>query len=236
MTKVLGLITARGGSKGIPKKNIEHVGGKPLITWTIEAALKSNVFDRVVVSTDNNEIAAVAQKWGAEVPFIRPGRLSKDDSPHVDVIIHAINWLQEKEDYSPEFLMLLQPTSPLRTSEDIDKSFELAVDRKADCVISVQETLSHPYSVMQVTEDQKLLKFLMSSEDDSSYQRRQVRPKFYSLNGAIFIFKVDVLLTTKNMYPELTFTYVMPKERSLDVDTSWDLHIANLSLNHLYGK
>ena len=236
MTKVLGLITARGGSKGIPKKNIEHVGGKPLIAWTIEAALKSNVFDRVVVSTDNNEIASVAQKWGAEVPFIRPGRLSKDDSPHVDVLIHAINWLQEKEDYSPEFLMLLQPTSPLRTSEDIDKSFELAVDRKADYVISVQEALSHPYSVMQVAEDQKLSEFLMSSGDDASYQRRQVRPKFYSLNGAIFIFKVDVLLTNKNTYPELTFTYVMPKERSLDVDTSWDLHIANLVLNHLYSK
>ena len=236
MTKVLGLITARGDSKGIPKKNIEHVGGKPLIAWTIEAALKSNVFDRVVVSTDNNEIAGVAQKWGAEVPFIRPGRLSKDDSPHVDVLIHAINWLQQKEDYSPEFLMLLQPTSPLRTSEDIDKSFELAVDRKADCVISVQEALSHPYSVMQVAEDQKLSEFLMSSEDDASYQRRQVRPKFYSLNGAIFIFKVDVLLTNKNTYPELTFTYVMPKERSLDVDTSWDLHIANLILNHLYVK
>ena len=116
MTKVLGLITARGGSKGIPKKNIVNVGGKPLIAWTIEAALKSHVFDRVVVSTDNNEIASIAQKWGAEVPFTRPDRLAKDDSPHTDVLIHAINWLQEKEDYLPEFLMLLQPTSPLRTS------------------------------------------------------------------------------------------------------------------------
>jgi len=236
VSKVLGLITARGGSKGITNKNIVHVGEKPLIAWTIEAALKSNVLDRVVVSTDNNEIASVAQKWGAEVPFTRPYRLAKDDSPHVDVLIHAINWLQEKEDYSPEFLMLLQPTSPLRTSEDIDKSFALAIDRKADCVISVQETLSHPYSVMQVTEDQKLSEFLMSSDDAASYQRRQVRPKFYSLNGAIFIFKVDVLLKNKNIYPELTFTYVMPKERSLDVDTSWDLHVANLILNHLYSK
>ena len=236
MTKVLGLITARGGSKGIPKKNIVNVGGKPLIAWTIEAALKSHVFDRVVVSTDNNEIASIAQKWGAEVPFTRPDRLAKDDSPHTDVLIHAINWLQEKEDYLPEFLMLLQPTSPLRTSQDIDKSFQLAIESKADCVISVQETLSHPYSVMQVTEDQKLSEFLMSSEDPGSYQRRQARPKFYSLNGAIFIFKVDVLLTNKNTYPELTFTYVMPKERSLDVDTSWDLHIANLVLNHLYSK
>ena len=236
MSKVLGLITARGGSKGIPKKNIVNVGGKPLIAWTIEAALKSHVFDRVVVSTDNNEIASIAQKWGAEVPFTRPDRLAKDDSPHTDVLIHAINWLQEKEDYLPEFLMLLQPTSPLRTSQDIDKSFQLAIESKADCVISVQETLSHPYSVMQVTEDQKLSEFLMSSEDPESYQRRQARPKFYSLNGAIFIFKVDVLLTNKNTYPELTFTYVMPKERSLDVDTSWDLHIANLILNHLYVK
>ena len=236
MSKVLGLITARGGSKGIPKKNIVNVGGKPLIAWTIEAALKSHVFDRVVVSTDNNEIASIAQKWGAEVPFTRPDRLAKDDSPHADVLIHAINWLQEKEDYLPEFLMLLQPTSPLRTSQDIDKSFQLAIDRKADCVISVQETLSHPYSVMQVTEDQKLSEFLMSSEDPESYQRRQARPKFYSLNGAIFIFKVDALLTNKNTYPDLTFTYVMPQERSLDVDTSWDLHIANLVLNHLYSK
>ena len=236
MSKVLGLITARGGSKGIPKKNIVNVGGKPLIAWTIEAALKSHVFDRVVVSTDNNEIASIAQKWGAEVPFARPDRLAKDDSPHADVLIHAINWLQEKEDYLPEFLMLLQPTSPLRTSQDIDKSFQLAIESKADCVISVQETLSHPYSVMRVTEDQKLSEFLMSSEDAAAYQRRQARPKFYSLNGAIFIYKVDVLLTNKNTYPEITFTYIMPKERSLDVDTSWDLHIANLILNHLYGN
>ena len=236
MSQVIGLITARGGSNGIPRKNVVDLAGKPLIAWTITAALSANVLDRVIVSTDDDEIANISQNWGAEVPFVRPSELSNDNSPHVDVLIHAINWLQENEDYLPEFLMLLQPTSPLRTSEDIDKSFELAIDRKADCVISVQETLSHPYSVMQVTEDQRLSEFLMSSEDPESYQRRQARPKFYSLNGAIFIFKVDVLLTNKNTYPDLTFTYVMPKERSLDVDTSWDLHIANLVLNHLYSK
>jgi len=231
--KVLGLITARGGSKGIPRKNIVPLGGKPLIAWTIESAINSSVLDRVIVSTDNNEIADIAQKWGAEVPFIRPTELAEEDSPHVDVLLHAIRWLHENEEYFPEFLMLLQPTSPLRTTEDIEKSFALAIERKADCVISVQESLSHPYTVMQVSEDQKLSEFLMSPKDAGVYQSRQLRPEFYSLNGAIFLFRVDALIEKPMVYPELTFTYVMPEERSLDVDTSWDLHIANLILNHL---
>ena len=159
MPQVIGLITARGGSKGIPRKNVVNVAGKPLIAWTITAALGANVLDRVIVSTDDEEIADIAQKWGAEVPFMRPSGLSNDNSPHVDVLIHAINWLQENEDYFPEYLMLLQPTSPLRTIVDIQKSFALAIDRKADCVISVQEALSHPYSMMQLSEDQRLSEF-----------------------------------------------------------------------------
>ena len=233
MSQVVGLITARGGSKGIPRKNVVDLAGKPLIAWTIMAALNANVLDRVIVSTDDDEIANISQKWGAEVPFMRPSELSNDNSPHVDVLLHAIRWLHENEEYFPEFLMLLQPTSPLRTTEDIEKSFALAIERKADCVISVQESLSHPYTVMQVSEDQKLSEFLMSPKDAGVYQSRQSRPKYYSLNGAIFLFRIDALLKKLMVYPESTFTYVMPEERSLDVDTLWDLHIAHLIVNHL---
>ena len=233
MSQVVGLITARGGSKGIPRKNVVDLAGKPLIAWTIMAALNANVLDRVIVSTDDDEIANISQKWGAEVPFIRPAELAKDDSPHVDALTHAIRWFHENEEYFPEFLMLLQPTSPLRAARDIDEALALALQRKADCVISVQETLSHPYSIIRASEDQRVSEFLMSSGNVGGYERRQVRPKFYSLNGAIYLFRVDVMIEKPMVYPELTFTYVMPAERSLDIDTSWDLHIANLILNHL---
>ena len=134
MTKILGLITARGGSKGIPGKNIKPLAGKPLIAWTIEAANNSRLLSQVIVSTDDNEIARSAQAWGAEVPFKRPEELAQDQSSHLDVVLHALQWYQLQHRALPEYVMLLQPTSPLRTANDIDAAISLAAQKQADAI------------------------------------------------------------------------------------------------------
>ena len=222
----LGLITARGGSKGIPNKNIVSVAGKPLIAWTIEAAIKSHL-DRVIVSTDDDEIAEVSKSWGAEVPFMRPKKLAEDDSPHMDVVISAIQWLANNEDYRPEYVLLLQPTSPLRSVADINDAINLATKKKADGIVSVSESSVHPYLTKQITEDGTLMDFL---EKPKGYLSRQTFPIVYVLNGAIFLAKREVLLEKETWYTEKTYAYVMPPERSIDIDTYWDLHLANLIL------
>ena len=137
--KILGVITARGGSKRLPGKNIRPLGGKPLIAWTAEAALESRFIKRVLLSTDDPQIAEVVQKWGVEVPFIRPASLAQDDTPHIPVLEHAIHWLKENQGACPDYLFILQPTSPLRTAEDIDSAIEIAIQKNADAVIGVCE-------------------------------------------------------------------------------------------------
>jgi CMP-N-acetylneuraminic acid synthetase len=232
MIKTVGLITARGGSKSIPQKNVKPLAGKPLIAWTIEAALRAQRLSRVIVSTDDEEIARVAREWGAEVPFMRPVELAQDDSPHLDVIRHALRWLEAEEESEPEYLMLLQPTSPLRTTADIDASIILAELREADAVISVCQTHDHPYLSKQITPDGKLLDFV---EKPRGYLPRQKLPPAYSLNGAIYVVRRDVLMERDDWYTDRTFAYIMPPERSLDIDSPWDLHLVELILRDLNG-
>lgn len=223
MTDVVGLITARGGSKAIPKKNIVRVGGKPLIAWSIEAALASNRLARLIVSTDDGEIAGVARAWGAEVPFMRPPELATDDAPHIAVVEHAATWLTSTRSGRPDYLMVLQPTSPLRTAHDIDRAVELAEEKDADSVISVCATHSHPYWTKRVTDDGRLEHFVPVPE---GYQRRQVLPPAYFENGAIFLVRGH----EPAFYAERTYAYIMPEERSLQVDTEWDLRIMDALL------
>ena len=224
---ILGLITARGGSKGIPRKNLADLAGKPLIAWTIEAALESHKLGRVIVSTDDEEIAQVARAWGAEVPFMRPPELAGDRSSHVSVIVHAVRWLETTESAHLDHVMLLQPTSPLRSVEDIDAAIDLAIEKDADSVVSVCPVREHPYLCKQIASDGRLLDFTLKSE---GYIPRQVLPPVYSLNGAIYLVRCSVLLEQNIVYTDRTFAFVMPLERSLDVDTPWDLHLANLIL------
>ena len=134
--EILGLIPARGGSKALPHKNIRQFAGKPLIAWTIETALACPMLDRTIVSTDDPEIADVSRHWGAEVPFLRPAELARDDTPGIEPVLHAVRWLGENEGYRPDYVMVLQPTSPLRTTEDIEAAIQLARDRQADGVVS----------------------------------------------------------------------------------------------------
>jgi len=232
MSETIGLITARGGSKSIPQKNIKMLAGKPLIAWTIEAAQESKGLSRVIVSTDDEKIAEVARQWGAEVPFIRPAELALDDSSSISVVLHAINWMEESEGFSPDYVMLLQPTSPLRTAEDIDQSIELARKKRAVAVVSVCEAVHHPYDCKRVLGDETLADFIST---DIVYLRRQDLPPAYALNGAIYLCQRMSLLREQTFYPEGTIAYIMPPDRSLDIDTMWDWHLAELIIKDKYG-
>ena len=225
MAKILGLITARGGSKGIPGKNIKPLGNKPLINWTIEAALKSTAIDRVVVSTDYEDIAKAAKEAGAEVPFMRPVELAGDDSSHISVVVHAIKWLADNEGYRPDYVMLLQPTSPFRTSKDIDEAAKLAEERRGDGVLSVVEAPSHPYLVKRIAEDGTLIDF---TEKPEGYLRRQSMEPAYAINGAIYLTRTELILKEKKLATGRFYPYLMDEEGSIDIDTPWDFHIAEL--------
>ena len=224
---VLALITARGGSKGLHRKNVLPLAGKPLISWTISAALKSGRLSRIVVSTDDEEIAQVAQESGAEVPFMRPPELAQDDSDHFAVVEHAIHWLGEDEVY-PDYIMLLQPTSPLRTAGDINAAIQIAKERDAAAVVSVCVTKHHPYLSKQVLKDGTLADFVSDDVGDLS---RQLLPPAYALNGSIYLNSRESLLSDRTFRPQGAYAYIMPPERSLDIDTPWDFHLAGLILN-----
>ena len=219
---ILGVIPARGGSKGIPRKNIRPVAGRPLIAYTIEAARKARSLSRVIVSTDDPEIAEVARAWGAEAPFLRPAELARDDTPGPEPIIHAVEWLRDHEGYRPELVMKLQPTSPLREARDIDAAVEIARRRDADSVVSVCALKHHPYWTKAIAPDGRLT---TSIPTDRSYASRQELPPMYALAGAIYLVKTAVLLATRNYYTDRTYAYVIPEERALDVDTPWDLRV-----------
>ena len=228
---VLGLITARGGSKGIPRKNVLLLDGKPVIGWTIEAALASETLTHVIVSTDDNEIAEISRSEGAEVPFRRPARLGRDDTAHMDVVIHAIDWLAEQRGFAPDYVMLLQPTSPLRTSDDIDAAVVLAIEQDADSLISVCETHHHPYLIRKVSEEGTLVNFITGApEVGSSDRRRQALTPAYFENGAIYLTKRKILIEERTFCPVTTIAYIMPQERSLQLDDAWDLHLLKLML------
>lgn len=231
MTNIIGLITARGGSKTVPRKNIQVVAGKPLIAWTIEAANASHSLNRVIVSTDDEEIAQTAREWGAQVPFMRPTELAQDGSPHIPVVTHAVEWLESHEHVKYDYVLLLQPTSPLRSPQDIDKSIRLALENDADSVVSVCEAPYHPYLAKNIV-DGRLKNFLPPPEGfpAKAYLARQKLPKSFVNNGAIYLVRRDVLMERQTLYTERSYAYVMPAERSLDIDTPWDLHLAGLIL------
>jgi N-acylneuraminate cytidylyltransferase/CMP-N,N'-diacetyllegionaminic acid synthase len=230
--KILAIIPARGGSKGIPRKNIRPLCGKPLIAWTIEQAIQSKLLNRVIISTEDEEIAQISRQYGAEVPFLRPAELAMDDTTSVDTLIHAVQWLENEEQYHPNYIMLLQPTSPLRIREDIEAVVKLAQEKQADTVVTVCPVRDHPYWTKKLTDNQQLADFL-SLENISL--RRQDLPPVYALNGAIYLAKRDVFLSKKSFYTDQTYGYIMPIERSIDIDTEWDLYLADLILRDKYG-
>lgn len=231
MIRALALIMARGGSKGITGKNLRQVGGKPLIVHTFQAASGSRFLDRTVLSTDDPKIADAGRAFGVDVPFMRPLDLAGDLSPVIDATIHALSCLAEGEGYRPEFTMLLQPTSPLRTAEDIDNVMRLAVEKQADAVVSVTPSIHHPCLAKKVNPAGILQDFL---ETPFSSARRQDMPASFSLNGSIYLVRTELLIERKSWCPTGAYAFVMPHERSLDVDSEWDLTVADLLLSRCY--
>ena len=223
---ILGLIPARGSSKGLPRKNIKLLLGKPLIAWTIEQALASKYLDRVVISTNDKEIAEISKKYGAEIPFMRPKKLATDEAKGIDVVLHAIDWLKKKSKRKQyDLLMLLQPTSPLRTKEDIDKAIELLFLKEAKAIVSVCEVDHHPLWSNTLPEDGCMKDFI---RQEIMNKNRQELSVFYRLNGAIYLAYWNYIKKQKSFFGEKTFAYIMPKERSVDIDDEIDLKLAKI--------
>lgn len=213
---VLGLIPARGGSKGVPGKNILPVGGRPLIQWTIEAARAARCLDRVVVSSDDPTIMAVAAELGCEVPFTRPAELATDEASSVDVVIDAIQRLPQYD-----IVVLLQPTSPLRSAEDIDGTVELLVASGAPACVSLRPAEDHPFWTFRLDEQGALSRFVALSAELP--QRRQDLPPAWCLNGAVYAAHARWLCRERSFLVPRTVGYRMPAERSLDIDTWADV-------------
>jgi N-acylneuraminate cytidylyltransferase len=208
---VLAVITARGGSKRLPRKNMRELGGKPLILWTVEAAKKSRYIDRLILSSDDNETISACRAAGCEVPFVRPASLAQDSTPGVDPVLHALEAV-EPHDY----VVLLQPTSPLRSAADIDAAIELCIGKGASSCVSVTACEKNPYWTQTVDSSGRLRPLLKREETGEKSQ-------YYVLNGAVYVAKCDWLKKSRVFAGEDTVAYVMPGERSVDIDTELDL-------------
>lgn len=213
---VLAVITARGGSSGVPRKNVRDVGGKPLIAWTIEASHGSQYVDQTILSTDDDEIISVAGQWDCEAPFVRPVELANGETPGFSVLVHALETVEETFDYA----VLLQPTSPLRTTDDIDKCIEICVRSNAPACVSVTEPHVSPYRMYRLDEKQRIQAIL---ERPANPHRRQDLPTVHALNGAVYVVACDWFLLTQQFCTPDTLAYVMPPERSIDIDIEVDL-------------
>ena len=218
--KVLAVIPARGGSKGIPNKNVVPLLDKPLINWTIEAAQCSQYIDRLILSSDDPHICEVAESAGCEVPFIRCQKLANDDAKTIDVILDALDRVT-----GFDLVVVLQPTSPLRLSSDIDACLELLIERGAYSAVSVAPAQEHPYLIYSMDADARLNSFIKLAEGISL--RRQDLPAAYSLNGAVYAAEIGWLRTSRSFIVGKPAGYVMPKMRSVDIDDQEDLEMAS---------
>lgn len=222
--KILALIPARGGSKGIKDKNIYDLGGKPLISYTIEAAKGSKYSDDVVVTTNSQKIADVALKYGASVPFLRPGEFAQDTSRSIEALMHALNTLHDAgHDY--DVVVWLQPTSPLRTSEDIDASVEEFFKMGRQSLVSVSLVSDHPLLIRTISENGHLAKML----DQSSTCRRQDMPPYYRVNGAIYIYNAAELNLNTSLN-DASVPYIMQKDHAVDIDDLSDIYLVEYLL------
>lgn len=221
----LAIIPARGGSKRLPRKNVLDLAGKPLIAWTIEAALQSKYLQRVVVSTDDAEIAQVAQQYGADVPFMRPAPLARDESSSIDVLMHMLQELENRGEYY-RYLMLLQPTSPLRSAAHIDAAIDMLLAKQADALVSVCE-LDHPAEWSNILPEDLSLDGFFPAQCRGV--RSQDLPKRYRINGAIYI--TDIARFRREnalVYDGNSFAYIMERRDSIDVDDETDFLLAKV--------
>lgn len=221
---ILGIITARGGSRRLPGKNMAYVNGKPLLAYTCEAALGSALLTRIVLSTDDEAIAAAGRSCGIEVPFLRPKELARDDTPSADVIAHMLSELEKREKYRPAIIVLLQPTSPLRTSAHIDCGIRMLQDTGADSVVSVTEVphAMTPGKAMRIVGG----KLQPAPSADARRSLEAGTEKFYGCNGAIYAFKTAAFLRSGGIFGDDSRAMIMNPEDSLDIDSPFDLLLA----------
>ncbi len=221
---MIAIIPARGGSKGLPGKNIRLMNCKPLIAYTIEAALKASSIDRVIISTDDDEIAKIAVQYGAELPFMRPAELASDKAMAVDNYIYTINRLEKEGNITIDSFVVLQPTSPLRISEDIDGAVQLYNDKNADSVISYTPE-AHPVSWHKYLDDEGRFVDILTANINN---RQDNRISYYP-NGAVYVFRTSMIRERK-YYTEKSYAYVMPRTRSVDIDFIDDFEYAEFLL------
>lgn len=219
--RIVCVIPARGGSKGVPGKNIRDLLGKPLIAYSIEQAIQSKYIDRVIVSTEDSAIAEVSKKYGAEVPFIRPAELATDESGVIGVLLHAVEWF-ESSSYDFQILVLLHTTTPLRKTEDIDNSIELLAETKADSVFSVAVAYRNPYFNMVEIDKDGTVHLIK----EGSFVTRQSAPPVFDMNASIYVWWKDILKKYKKTILKNSKIYIMPRERSVDIDDMLDFRIA----------
>lgn len=226
----LAIIPARSGSKGLKDKNIKILNGKPLLAYSIEAAKESSLFDEIMVSTDSREYADIAKSWGACVPFLRSGLLANDTASSWDVVKEVIG---RYKDLGIEFdtVTLLQPTSPLRTSNDIIKGYKVMKEKAANFVVGVCEMDHSPLWANTLPEDLSMENFL---RPEVIKMPRQNIPTYYRINGALYILKVDYLMKSSDIYRDRSFASVMSKENSVDIDDEFDFLLAEFIFDNKY--
>lgn len=221
--RFLGVIIARGGSKGVPRKNVRWVAGKPLMAWTIQAGQESRLLDRLIISSEDEEILRVARQYGCDVPFVRPRELAEDHVSGVEPVIHAMEQLP-----GYDFVVLLQATSPLRTGEDIDGAIQLCVDRGADVCTTLSESPKSPVWMYTVDDESRMTPIIPVGDVP---RRRQLLHTTYVLNGAVYVCSCDFLQRERRFLTDKTVGYLMPADRAIDVDSETDLLLADLILS-----
>lgn len=227
--RFLAVIPARAGSKGIPNKNIVVINGKPLIQYTIDEALKSRYLDDIIVSTDSEEIAAISKQFGAQVPYLRPKCLAQDTSKSVEALIHVINE-QKKLGSTYDYVVLLQPTQPLRKYFHIDKAIEKITTSDYDSLVSISKIKEHPLLIRKLKDDSTVEKLLPTS----STVRRQEFPDYYKVNGAIYINKINANLNLNTSLNDNILGFYMEKEYDLDIDEQLDLERLLIILSNVH--
>jgi CMP-N,N'-diacetyllegionaminic acid synthase len=230
--KVLGIITARGGSKGVPGKNLKPLGGKPLLFYTVDAAVDTAV-DRLILSTDDPKIADAGRALGCEVPFMRPPELARDETPHLPVIQHAVQWLKEHDGYAPDVVVTLQPTSPLRSAIDISGALRMLELSGADSVVSVTEVSAHahPMRMLRLDAQGDATLFVTGEPVRKRINRRQDLPPAFVMNGAVYACRTHVLFGDEpSLYGNRVVAYPMPPDRSISIDSFEDWAEAEAAL------
>jgi CMP-N-acetylneuraminic acid synthetase len=231
---ILCVITARGGSKGIPGKNIKMLGDKPLIAYSVIAASKSKLITHTILSTDDPEIAAVAQKYGADVPFMRPKELAGDTTPHLPVMQHAIDFMEKKLGIVFDYTVIFQPTSPFRLTEDIDETLKVLIESGADSGVSLVRADSHEHPIkMKKLEGNKVIPYCMPEPEGVG---RQGLAPAYRRSSAVYAMRRDLIMKDNRLFGDTIVGHVVSEDRSIDIDTPFDWIKAEYMLNELRKK